>query len=142
MNDSQIDSEAAAKVDLKTDRTKGMIQLDSYKGTSLPLDRFTITKLLDDILMVQYSDTGSDNQEIMRDGIIIPLKVMQQNQAWRVGRVLLAGPAATIKKDEYVVFPNDRGLPVASMGDLKNLVFLNEARIFGVVSLNDETDKA
>jgi hypothetical protein len=137
MNDSQIDCEAAAKVDLKTDRTKGMIQLDGYKGTSLPLDRFKITKLLDDILMVQYTDTGHDNQEVMRDGIIIPLKVMQQNQAWRVGRVLLAGPLCTITKGEFVVFPNDRGLPVASMGDLKNLVFLNEARIFGVVTPNE-----
>jgi hypothetical protein len=113
-----------------------MIQLDTYKGTSLPLDQFTITKVLDDILMVQYVDTGADSQEVVRDGIIIPLKVMQQNQAWRVGRVMLAGPNATIKKDEYVVFPNDRGLPVASMGELKNLVFLNEARVFGVVERN------
>ncbi len=133
MSNSEIQTEADVKHDMDTDRVKGLIQLDQYRGSTLSLDGFTFKRVLDDILMVQYVDSGEQDGEVMRGGIIVPLNVMQKNQVWRVGKVLLAGPRASIKKDELVVFPNDKGLPVAKLGNLKNLVFLNEQRVFAVV---------
>lgn len=129
---SNIKSEGEALEDIKQDKVKGLVKLDNYRGTNLLIHGFKITRVLDDILMVQYTDTETGD-EVIRDGIIMPVAALQKNQVWRTGRVILAGPSATIKEGEFVVFPNDTGLQVGRMGDMKNLVFLNEQRIFGVV---------
>jgi hypothetical protein len=56
---------------------------------------------------------------------------------WRTGKVILVGKDVTeYNVDDYVVFPNDRGLNTKSVnvkghGIVKNGVFLNEYRIFG-----------
>lgn len=133
---SNVKTEGEALEDMRANKTKGLINLDDYKGTDLLLDGFKITRVLDDILMVQYTDTET-GQEVMRDGILIPLKALQTNQVWRTGKVLLAGPRSTVREGEYVVFPNDKGLQVGKMGNLKNLIFLNEQRIFGVVERSE-----
>lgn len=125
-------TENEIKEDIKHDRTKGLINLDAYRGTNLLIHGFKITRVLDDILMVQYTDTQS-GQEVIRDGIVLPVNALEKNQVWRTGKVILAGPRSTIKPGEHVVFPNDRGIQIGRMGDLKNLVFLNEDRVFGVV---------
>lgn len=125
-------TEGEIKEDIKHDKTGGLINLDAYRGSNLLLHGFKITRVLDDILMVQYADTQT-GQEVMREGIILPVNALEKNQVWRTGKVILAGPKSTIKSGEYVVFPNDRGIQVGRMGDLKNLVFLNEDRVFGVV---------
>lgn len=130
------ETENEVREDIKHDRTKGLINLDAYRGSNLLIGGFKITRVLDDILMVQYTDTES-GQEVIRDGIVLPIQALERNQVWRTGKVILAGPRSSIKAGEYVVFPNDKGIQVGRMGDMKNLVFLNEDRIFGVVEKTD-----
>jgi hypothetical protein len=39
-----------------------------------------------------------------------------------------------VAQNDHIIFPDDRGLQVANLNGLKNVVFLNEDRIFGVCS--------
>jgi hypothetical protein len=110
---------------------KGLVELESYKNSDLNLEGWELTDVLDDILMVEYIDISSDGTQIKRGNIWVPVNVV--NFAWRVGKVHLAGPnCQTVKKSDCVIFPNDKGIKVASLNNISNLVFLNEARIFGV----------
>lgn len=113
------------------DRIGGKVQLDNYIGNELNLDGWNITKVLDDILMCQYIDVNEDGTEIRRGSIWVPINTV--NFTWRLAKVLLAGPdCKTVKENDIIVFPNDKGISVANMNNLKNVVFLNEGRIFGV----------
>jgi hypothetical protein len=113
------------------DRIGGKVQLDNYLGNDLNLDGWNITKVLDDILMCQYIDLNEDGTEIKRGSIWVPINTV--NFTWRLAKVLLAGPdCKTVKEGDIIVFPNDKGISVANMNNLKHIVFLNEGRIFGV----------
>lgn len=113
------------------DRIGGKVQLDNYIGHEMNLDEWNLTKVLDDILMCQYIDVSEDGKEVKRGSIWVPVNTV--NFTWRLARVLLAGPdCKTVKSDDIVMFPNDKGIQVANMNGLKNVVFLNESRIFGV----------
>lgn len=115
----------------------GLVQIDNYKGSNFELNGWKLTKVLDDILMVQYVDINEDGTEIKRGNIWLPINAV--NHTWRVGKVLLAGPnCRTVKEGNHIVFPNDKGIQVSNLNNLKNIVFLNEARIFGVC----ETDES
>ena len=47
---------------------------------------------------------------------------------------LLAGPSAKqVKKDQFVIFPGDKGIVGIQKGG-KTVIFLNEERIFGICS--------
>ena len=119
------------------DKVKGLIQIENYSGTSMELDDWNLDEVLDDILMVQFVDVSEDGTQLKRGSIYIPVNVV--NFAWRVGKVILAGPnvkQATVGKS--VVFPNDKGLKVDNLNGLKNIVFLNESRIFGICSPKNE----
>ena len=81
--------------------------------------------------MVQYVDASEDGREVMRNGIYVPLDV--STHVWRVGKVILAGPNCKFTKaGDHVVFPNDKGIRASNINGIKNAVFLNEPRIFGV----------
>jgi len=113
----------------------GKVQLDNYIGHEMNLDGWTLTKVLDDILMCQYIDVNEDGTEIKRGSIWVPINTV--NFTWRLAKVILAGPdCKTVKKDNIIIFPNDKGIQVANLNGLKNVVFLNEARIFGVCEQN------
>lgn len=113
------------------DRIHGLVQIENYKSNSMELDEWNLTKVLDDILMVQYTDVNEDGTEVNRNGIWLPINAV--NHVWRIGKVILAGPnCRTVKEGDNVVFPNDKGIQVSSLNDLKHIVFLNESRIFGV----------
>lgn len=113
------------------DRIGGKVQLDNYLGHEMNLEDWTLKKVLDDILMCQYIDINEDGTEIKRGSIWVPINTV--HFTWRLAKVLLAGPdCKTVKKGNVVVFPNDKGIQVANMNGLKNVVFLNESRIFGV----------
>lgn len=115
------------------DKIGGKVQLDNYSGHSFELEDWKLDKVLDDILMCQYVDINDDGTEVKRGSIWVPINVV--NHAWRVGKVLLAGPdCRTVKEGNYIVFPNDKGIQVANLNGLKHIVFLNESRIFGVCS--------
>jgi co-chaperonin GroES (HSP10) len=113
------------------DLIRGLVQIDKYKGNDFELNGWNLTKVLDDILMVQYVDINEAGTEIKRGNIWLPINAVQHT--WRIGVVLLAGPnCKTVKQGDHIVFPNDKGIQVANLNNLKNIVFLNEARVFGV----------
>lgn len=113
------------------DKIGGKVQLEEYQGHALELDTWKLTQVLDDILMVQYVDINEEGTEIKRGDLWVPINAV--NFVWRVGKIILAGPnCKTVKKGDYVVFPNDKGIKAANINDLKNIVFLSEGRVFGV----------
>lgn len=113
------------------DKIGGKVQLDNYLGQDFNLDGWKLTKVLDDILMCQYIDVSEDGTEVKRGSIYVPVNAV--NFTWRLAKVILAGPdCKTVKEGDIVVFPNDKGIQVANMNNLKHVVFLNESRIFGV----------
>ena len=113
------------------DKIGGKVQLDSYLGHEMNLDEWNLTKVLDDILMCQYIDVSEDGTEVKRGSIWVPVNTI--NFTWRLAKVLLSGTdCKTVKNNDIVMFPNDKGIQVANMNGLKNIVFLNESRIFGV----------
>jgi co-chaperonin GroES (HSP10) len=109
----------------------GLVQIDNYKGSQFELDGWKLTNVLDDILMVQYADINEEGDLVKRGSMWLPINAV--NHVWRIGKVLLAGPnCKTVKEGDYIVFPNDRGIQVSNLNGLKHIVFLNEARIFGI----------
>lgn len=113
------------------DKIGGKVQLDNYLGQDFNLDGWKLTKVLDDILMCQYIDVSEDGTEVKRGSIYVPVNAV--NFTWRLAKVVLAGPnCKTVKEGDVVVFPNDKGIQVANMNNMKHIVFLNESRIFGV----------
>ena len=113
------------------DLIKGKLQLDHYLGHAFELDNWTLTKVLDDILLCQYIDVNDDGTEILRGSVWVPINVV--NMTWRLAKVIIAGPdCKTVKEGDVIVFPNDKGIQVSNLNDMKNIVFLNESRIFGV----------
>ena len=128
----KADREKAFKAfeDVGTDTNKGIVRLEDYANSDLNLTGWKLTKVLDDILMCQFVDISADGTEINRGGIWIPIHTALQ--AWRVAKVLLAGPRAKTKAGQYVIFPSTFGLKANNINNLKHIVFLNEDRIFGV----------
>lgn len=111
---------------------KGIVELENYKNSDLNLAGWKLTNVLDDILFVQYSDVSEDGREIKRGNIWVPIEAV--NFTWRIGKVLIAGPSCKIvKTGNYIMFPNDKGIKAANINGYKNVVFLSESRIFGVV---------
>jgi hypothetical protein len=107
---------------------------------------YNLKAVLDDILLVKYVDETSDGSNIMRNGIVVPVNA--DTKAWRIGEVILAGNNVRVaKKGEYVVFPNNLGVPISNIdiegyGTLKSGVFLNEQRIFGICSLRNNDNES
>jgi co-chaperonin GroES (HSP10) len=113
----------------------GIANLDQYSNCPLPED-FEITELLGDVIQVVYADTAEDGKSLIRNGIVLPSGVVD-NKAWRVGRVILAGPnTKQVKAGHYVIFPGDKGLKGIQKNGKLN-VFLNEERIFGICKPNN-----
>lgn len=116
---------------------KGLIDLSTYANDNFTLFGFSLSKVLDDVLLIKYADLGDETgQTVIRNGIAIPLAHVER--AWRIGKVVLAGPLCNyVKVNDYVCFPSDKGLPCSNLdvdkvGILKDATFLNEARIFGI----------
>jgi len=119
------------------DKVKGAIQLDNYTASeNFNLFGYELSGVLDDIILVKYLDCSDDGQEIMKNGVLVPINT--STFTWRIGEVILAGPNCQLVKEGTVVcFPNDKGIQVGNLevtgaGKLKNSCFLNEDRIFGI----------
>lgn len=113
-----------------TRNNNGMADIDPYQNCPLPED-FEITELLGDVIQVVYADVAEDGRSLVRNGIILPNEVVD-NKAWRVGKVILAGPnTKQVKKGDYVIFPGDKGIKGLQKNGKLN-IFLNEERIFGI----------
>ena len=114
-----------------------VIDFDDYRNDNFTIFGFKLAKVLDDIMLIQYADAGDDRGDtVIRNGIAIPLAHVEK--AWRIGKVVLAGPKCKyVKVNDYVTFPSDKGIPcsnldVEGVGVLKDATFLNETRIFGI----------
>lgn len=108
----------------------GLADIDPYQNCPLPED-FEITELLGDVIQVVYADTAEDGRSLIRNGIILPEEVVD-NKAWRVGRVVMAGPnTKQVKAGHHVIFPGDKGIKGIQKNGKLN-IFLNEERIFGI----------
>ena len=116
---------------------RGLIDLDLYRNDNFSLFGFELSQVMDNVILVEYSDLGDDTgQTVMRNGIMIPIAHVQR--AWRIGRIILAGPRCLqVKAGDHVCFPSDKGIPCSNLdiegvGVVRDAVFLNEDRIFGV----------
>lgn len=117
---------------------KGMIDLDANSEGFFGLDDYKLSFVFDDIVLVEFVDEIEDNQgsAVMRNGLYVPTNL--NTKAWRKAKVVLTGPnVAYCKKDDIVIFPNDKGVTVSNMeidgyGTVKKGMFLNEQRMFGI----------
>lgn len=121
---------------------------DKALPSDFGLDDYTLSKLFDDVMLLEYCDlvTGEETGDyILRGGIAIP--VAQVHNAWRKGKVILKGPNVRYTEvGDIVVFPNNMGIPITNLevtghGKVKNGLFLNEQRMFGVCEVNAEKIK-
>ena len=126
-----------------SDEVGGTIQLDNYAGSeNFNLFGYTLSQVLDDIILVKYLDCNDDGDEILKDGVWVPVNAT--TFTWRIGEIVLAGPnCKLVKVGDTVCFPNDRGiragnLDIDNYGKIKNCCFLNEDRIFGICKPNEK----
>jgi hypothetical protein len=123
---------------------KSLIDLDGFSQNSLNsvFIGYDLCKVIDDIILVELVDLGGNSNEIIRNGIVVPVNA--DTQAWRVGKVILCGQGTSlVKKDDYVIFPNNKGIMISNVeieghGTLKHGQFLNEHRIFGIAKPRED----
>ena len=125
---------------------RSLIDLDTYQNTDhFSLHGYKLSKVMDDIVLAQYSDLAEDGQTIERNGIYIPLSKV--HRTWRIARVILAGPECKYSSvGDIVCFPDDKGVKVDNItvagydSPLRNCLFLSEQRFFGVCEQVDQDD--
>lgn len=119
---------------------KSLIDLSSHSKNTFNsvFVGYDLSALLDDIILVEFVDEGGTANTIVRNGILVPVNA--ETNAWRVGKVILSGQSCRlVKRGDHVMFPNNMGVPIANIevighGSVKHGIFLNEQRIFGVVT--------
>lgn len=119
--------------------SRSLIDLTGFPKNSLDstLIGYDLVDVLDDIILAEFVDVSASGNEIVRNGLVVPINA--QMNAWRIGRVVLCGKGCSlVKKDDYICFPNNLGVnisnvEVAGYGKVESGQFLNEHRIFGVV---------
>lgn len=116
--------------------TRSLIDLSDTDTKSMNLENYTLSKLFDDIILVEYLDEN-ENAEVTRDGFVLPGAVVKN--LWRKGKVILTGQGVELcKADDIVLFPNDKGILITNVdvenyGKVRKGMFLNERRIFGIL---------
>lgn len=120
---------------------RSLIDLSSKERQNLDFDGYILSKVFDDIILVDLIDED-ESGNVKRNGIFIPTG--NTIKTWRKGIVLLTGKSVTqCKKNDIVIFPHDMGCYVTNVtvkdyGKLKKGIFLNEERIFGCCEKNNE----
>lgn len=123
--------------------TRDLMDLEHQKGANMNFFEYQLSSVFDDVIFAQYSDVNK-NEEISRDGIVLPEQYT--TNAFRVAKVILVGnKVENIKIGDYVMFANNlgvsmRNVDVEGIGSVGNGLFINEARIFGVVKPKDPAD--
>lgn len=118
--------------------TKSLIDLGGFSESSFDsvFVGYDLSKILDDVILAEFVDTPGDKDEIVRNGIIVKTNAM--TNAWRLAKVILLGPNCKIvKKNDIIMFPNNMGVQITKItvtghGNIRNGIFINEQRIFGV----------
>lgn len=112
---------------------EGLAEIEQFAGSEMPVG-FDFDFILGDVIMCEYNDCSPDGTEIVRDGIWLNLNMTKN--AWRTAKVLMVGTEVSdsIKVGCTVLFPNDKGIKtvhISNDGSKRNIVFLNQERIFG-----------
>jgi cellobiose-specific phosphotransferase system component IIB len=118
--------------------SKSIIDLSSHSGSSFDsiFTGYNLEKILDDVILAEFTDLAGEKDEIVRNGIIVKTNAM--TNAWRLAKVILLGPnCKLVKKNDIIMFPNNMGvqinkIDVVDHGLVKHGIFINEQRIFGV----------
>ena len=122
--------------------TRSLIDLTTPLKGDFGIEDYELNFIFDDILLIEYADE-TDRGEIERNGILIPANAM--NKAWRRGKVILTGPDVKYTKEgDIVIFPNNMGVTISNVtitnkGKIRNGVFLNEERMFGICKKKDDS---
>lgn len=117
---------------------KAVFRVDDAGNERLPSD-WDIEMPMHDIIMAKFVDENNEG-EVFRNGLWIKQEMVQK--LWRVAEIIQTGPACRdyLKPGVLVMFPSDKGLPMVSFSGEK-LIFLNEDRIFAIVSDPRKKDK-
>lgn len=135
----------SVSVDILTPQKSHIDLADRALPSDFGLDDYKLSKVFDDVILIEYCDVhGSEDgsEYILRGGIAVPIN--QVHNAWRKGKVVLIGPNVRYTAvDEIVVFPNNMGIPITNLevegyGKLKNGLFINEQRMFGICKVNEK----
>jgi hypothetical protein len=120
------------------EHARSVIDLDQYRKESFDVGDYSISQVLDDVIVVKFLDT-TDEREVMRGGIALPTAFIER--MWRLGIVLMVGPnCKDVKVNDLVVWPGDKGIQVKNLtlhvNDKDEKIslasFLAESRIFGI----------
>ena len=128
------------------DVKRSLINLDTYQDTdTFSLQGYKLSKVMDDIVLAQYVDLSNDGRSVIRNGIHIPLS--QVKRTWRLAKVILVGPRCSYTSPgDVVCFPDDKGIKVDNLRvvgydeSLRDCLFLNEQRFFGICQDLDDDD--
>lgn len=140
-------SHLMAKADIdKLAPTRSLIDLSGFPKNSLDstLIGYDLVDVLDDIILAEFVDVSSSGNEIVRNGLVVPINA--QTNAWRIGKVVLCGKGCTlVKKGDFICFPNNMGINISKVdvegyGKMEAGQFLNEHRIFGIVKQKVQKD--
>ena len=132
-------SEQPASIDLLKPLHSHIDLSDRNLPTDFGLDDYVLSKLMDDVMLIEYCDleSGEDGVEyVMRGGIAIPTN--QVHNMWRKGKVILKGPNVRYTEiGEIVLCPANMGIQISNVevkghGKVVKGIFLNEQRMFGV----------
>lgn len=105
---------------------------------------YNLKQVLDDVILAIFIDESENGKEIVRNGILVPINA--ETKAWRLGKVVLAGPAVRHTKiSDVICFPNNMGVPITNIevdgyGKVSKGIFINEQRIFGICSTRKENE--
>jgi len=124
--------------------TRSLIDLSKSDKGDFGIDDYELSFIFDDILLIEYVDETEDG-DVMKGSIVVPSNAL--NKAWSKGRVILSGPDAKYAKEgDVVILPNNMGVTISGVtitgkGKIKNGVFLNEERMFGICKLKNDNPK-
>jgi hypothetical protein len=112
---------------------------DKGLPTDFGLEDYSLTRLMDDVMLIEYCDLQDNNdgvEYVKRGGILLPTAQIQN--MWRKGKVILKGPRVQFTQvGEIVMFPANMGVGISNVevtgfGLVKKGLFINEQRMFGV----------
>lgn len=120
---------------------QGLADIEIYEDAKMPDTNFNIIGVLGDIIMAEFDDCNEDGTEIERDGIWVNINMTRA--CWRSAIVLKVGPnvSETITEGTRIAFPNDKGIKNVQTledGTKRNIIFLNEERVFGILAPKGE----
>ncbi len=112
--------------------------LDKVVNHDVNLEKWNIKSVYKDTLWVQMIDEP-DATYVMKGSLF--LKPEAARPSFRLGKVLLAGPTATAKVDDYILIPPGFGMfGLKSVGGFKTC-FIAEERVMAVVEFEGTTEQ-